>query len=278
MSALRFDALGPAHVEQAVEMAAAEGWNPGLSDAAVFHAADPTAFTGAFEGEQLVACISIARYGEECGFLGFYLCATDRRGQGIGMSLWNAALEAAGPIAIALDGVVAQQENYARSGFEYQYTTIRHGGLALPLADTDWVQPLEICDPDALAAFDTAVFGMARPRYLAAWLGQPGAIGRYVVRDGTVRGYALRRPCRKGHKIGPLFAEDAATARALFTDLSEDIDDSIYLDTPAPNAAALSLARDAGLVPVFETARMVRGTAPTPNLSQTYGITSFEFG
>jgi len=64
MTALRFEALGPAGIAQAVEMAAAEGWNPGLSDAATFNAADPDAFMGAFEGARLVACISIARSGE----------------------------------------------------------------------------------------------------------------------------------------------------------------------------------------------------------------------
>jgi len=194
------------------------------------------------------------------------------------MALWQAAVGKVGPITIALDGVIAQQQNYARAGFKDQYTTIRHGGLALPLAESDGVEPLEAYAPAALAPFDTAVFGMARPRYLAAWLDQPGAVGRCVVQGGVVRGYALRRPCRKGHKIGPLFAEDTATARALFTALSEEIDETIYLDTPAPNAAAIALARDAGLVPVFETARMVRGNAPNPDLARTYGITSFEFG
>lgn len=93
-----------------------------------------------------------------------------------------------------------------------------------------------------------------------------------------MRGYGVLRPCREGAKIGPLFATDAETARALYRGLTEGQPGPVFLDVPAPNGAAAELAGAAGLTPVFETARMYRGPAPAMDLGQTFGITTFEFG
>jgi phosphoglycolate phosphatase-like HAD superfamily hydrolase len=47
---------------------------------------------------------------------------------------------------------------------------------------------------------------------------------------------------------------------------------------PEPNAAAVALAERHGLQPVFETARMYRGPAPSEPLTRIYGVTTFELG
>ncbi|TIN21338.1 MAG: GNAT family N-acetyltransferase, partial [Mesorhizobium sp.] len=46
-----------------IDWAAAEGWNPGLEDAAMFQAADPEGFIGAFVGNEMVAAVSAVAYG-----------------------------------------------------------------------------------------------------------------------------------------------------------------------------------------------------------------------
>jgi hypothetical protein len=87
------------------------------------------------------------------------------------------------------------------------------------------------------------------------------------------------RPCREGSKIGPLFAQDPVTARALFADmLAAAPPGPVFLDLPEPNADALAMARDAGMAPAFETARMYAGAPPSLPLDAIYGITSFELG
>lgn len=53
---------------------------------------------------------------------------------------------------------------------------------------------------------------------------------------------------------------------------------TIILDTPEPNAAALLMAEKYELSPEFETFRMYRGLAPDLPLDQLYGITTFELG
>ena len=52
----------------------------------------------------------------------------DYRGQGIGLALWQRALSDAGDRTIGLDGVVAQQDNYRKSGFVYAHANFRYGG------------------------------------------------------------------------------------------------------------------------------------------------------
>lgn len=270
-------------VDVAVDWAAAEGWNPGLADAAAFLAQDEGAFLGAFVEGQLVACISAATYGETFGFLGFYICRPDSRGQGHGLAVWQAALERFGDRTIGLDGVVAQQENYRRSGFVLAHRNVRYGGKPLALPGAVGVSGLDWSAMPAVLSFDRQHFLFDRPRFLEKWLA-PVEGAAFIARAGNgVAGYGVVRRCRQGHKVGPLFAAHDDVARALYAALSTAAheaapDEPVFLDVPEANPAARTLAEEAGLSPVFETARMYRGEAPDLPLGRIYGITSFELG
>jgi len=72
MSDYRIRAMRPEDVELAVEWAATEGWNPGLSDAACFAAPDPAGFLiGELDGSP-AATVSCVNYDDRFAFLGFY--------------------------------------------------------------------------------------------------------------------------------------------------------------------------------------------------------------
>ena len=112
----------------ALEWAAAEGWNPGLHDPHCFYAADPQGF---FVGERdgvPIGCVSAVPYGSGFGFLGLYIVKAEHRGQGFGLELWRTALDHFGDRVIGLDGVVAQQESYRKSGFRLAFRNIRQQG------------------------------------------------------------------------------------------------------------------------------------------------------
>ena len=120
--------MRPDEISIAIDWAAAEGWNPGLADAACFATVDPQGFLiGEIEGE-VAATVSCVNYGANFAFLGFYIVRADLRGRGFGLRIWNAAIAHAGTRVIGLDGVVAQQQNYRKSGFELAYANIRYGG------------------------------------------------------------------------------------------------------------------------------------------------------
>jgi Acetyltransferase (GNAT) domain/Acetyltransferase (GNAT) family len=273
--------MEPTEVELAIEWAAREGWNPGLADAEAFHATDPDGFLIAEDAERRpAACISAVRHGDPLGFIGFYIVAPARRGQGFGMAIWRAGMARLAGRLVGLDGVVEQQAAYARSGFTAAWRNLRYGAAApRPVAVPDGaaaVVPAASVPFAALAAYDAALAGAPRHSFLRAWLAAPGHVALAAVRGGSVAGLGVLRPCREGAKLGPLFADDAATARALFAALAPS--GPLFLDVPEPNADAAALAREAGMEPGFETARMYAGPPPAIPLRRVFGISTFELG
>ena len=74
---------------------------------------------GSFIGElkgALAATVSCVNYGASFALLHFYTVRKDLRGRGYGLRIWNAAIAHAGTRVIGLDGVLAQQQNYPKSG------------------------------------------------------------------------------------------------------------------------------------------------------------------
>ena len=277
--------LQASELSLAVDWAAAEGWNPGLADAACFATVDAQGFLLAERRGEPVGTISVVNYDERFAFLGFYIVRPDQRGQGTGLQLWQQAIGHAGSRTIGLDGVLAQQHNYRRSGFVLAHRNIRYGGRARPSTPSgDWPRvdlrvDLREVPFAAVEASDRTVFPAARADFLRAWIGAPGHRGRAVLERGRLRGWGVIRPCRLGYKVAPLVADDASTACAIFDDLVSTIPgEQVFIDVPEPNTAAVALARQRGLHPVFETARMYKGAPPDLALDSLYGITSFELG
>lgn len=259
-------------VAQAVDWAAAEGWNPGRDDHLAFLAQDPGAFLMAEDGGRMRACISAARYGADFGFIGFYIAAPEARGQGLGMAVWRAGMARLAGRTIALDGVVAQQGNYRKSGFELAWNNARYVG---PVAPGPTLPAAASVPFEALVAYDATCFGVARPDFLRAWIDGPGRVA--VVLPG-LRGFAAARPGREGVRVGPLFADDAAGAAALLGAVAAMLPGPLVLDVPEANPAAVALVREAGMARVFETARMYGGPPPDMARAKLFGVTSLEFG
>jgi GNAT superfamily N-acetyltransferase len=257
--------------------AAAEGWNPGLSDAPSFFAQDPDGFfVGRIDGEP-VSAVSVVGYGADYAFLGFYLVRPDLRGRGHGLTTWRTALAHAGDRTVGLDGVVAQQDNYRRSGFALAHRTVRYSGVAPESAVPHDVRPLT--DPAAVTAYDSACFPADRPRFLRHWLAEDGHRAMARVVDGRLTGYGVIRPGRDALRIGPLFADTAEDARALFAGLTATAAGrEVAIDVPENNAPAVALAEDLGLTPSFETARMYTGPVRPFAAERVFGVTTLELG
>jgi len=264
-----------------IDWAAREGWNPGLDDAPAFWAADPDGYWIAEEDGVVAAALSLVRYDAAYAFLGFYMAHPDYRGQGIGFTLWQKAVSAAGDRTIGLDGVVAQQDNYRKSGFVFAHANFRYGGevqcVEPPGTELVSVSPVHV---PILADYDARFNPARRDAFLREWLKALTTRESFVlIRNAEVLGYGTIRACREGHKIGPLFADTETGADLIFRKLVTSVGGGqIYLDIPAPNAAARALCDRYNLKPVFETARMYRGPAPDLPLGQIYGITTFELG
>ncbi|MBR0786277.1 GNAT family N-acetyltransferase [Bradyrhizobium iriomotense] len=279
MSELQIRSLRPEEISLAIDWAAAEGWNPGLSDAACFAVPDAQGFlVGEIDGEP-VATVSCVNYDDRFAFLGFYIVRADLRGAGHGLRIWNAAIAHARPRVIGLDGVVAQQDNYKKSGFQLAYANIRYGGIVAAPKQPAGVIALDAIPFALVEADDATVFPAARSAFLHAWINAPGHVGRALLRDGRLAAWGVIRPCRTGCKIGPLVADDRAAADTIMQALlASGGGGEIFLDVPAVNREAIALAEGLGLKPVFETARMYTGPIPPLRIDRVFGVTSFELG
>ena len=262
----------------AADWAAAEGWNPGLSDAACFATVDAEGFLiGELDGKP-AATISCVNYDDRFSFLGFYIVRPELRGQGYGLKIWQAAIAHADARTVGLDGVVAQQENYKKSGFTLAYRNVRYGGHVAAVARPHTIA-LSNIPFSVVAADDATVFPAPREGFLRAWIGASGHAGRALVRDGALAAWGVIRPCRQGFKIGPLVADDRVAAETVFDALVAAVGGGeIFLDVPEPNREAAALAASRGLSPVFETARMYTGAVRDVALQRMFGVTTFELG
>ncbi len=303
--------MRPDDLAWAVGLAAEEGWNPGLHDAACFYAADPGGFLVAeLEGER-IGSVSAVRYDDRFAFLGFYIVLPQYRGAGYGNDIAAACLKLAGDRSYGIDGVVAMQETYQRWGFVPSYMGIRFcrglGAAAGPSAaalgpgaaaatraaapprpdpvrrsapPSCAITPVTAAHRDALLAYDRLCFPAERRAFLDCWLAMPGSPALCAQRDGEFCGYGVIRPCVTGYKIGPLFADDALVADDLYAALCAAAPDDgpVYLDVPDSNPQAVALAEALGMSEVFRTVRMYMGPEPAIDHRRVFGVTTFELG
>ncbi len=268
-------------IDIAVRWAAKEGWNPGLYDADCYYSGDPEGFLVGFLDTEAIATISAVRYGNTFGFIGFYIVREAYRDRGYGIRIWNAALDRLKGRNIGLDGVVAQQGNYAKSGFKLAYRNIRYEGrTGGKTPHHPQVVELSTLPINVFDAYDQPFFPDIRTSFIRSWINQPESVALGFADGRTLTGYGVIRRCRSGYKIGPLLADDPETAEILFLSLQSRAvaRQPLFLDVPEVNGPSVLLAEGKHMKVVFETARMYTGEPPNIPLDRFYGVTSFEVG
>ena len=265
--------------EVAISWAEAEGWNPGLDDQRRFLAADPDSFLVTERAGEIVATVSCALYGDRYAFIGFYIVRPDLRGRGIGRALFDRALERAAGRVVGLDGVLAQQESYERRGFVLAHRNVRWRTAGGDERPTELVEVSSV-PFDQLLAFDAAVWGAERERFLRAWTDRPPGHALACLRNGSLAGYGVLRPCRVGAKVGPLLADNEDVADTLLTGLlaTAGPQAEVFVDMPTGNTRAESLRGTREMERSFETARMYLNGRPPEDVERVFAVSTLEFG
>jgi ribosomal protein S18 acetylase RimI-like enzyme len=265
-------------VELALDWAEKEGWNPGIHDADCFYSTDPQGFFIGELNDEPVGCVSAVAYNDSFGFIGLYIIQPEFRGKGFGIQLWKTAMMYLGNRNIGLDGVISQQENYKKSGFRLVYRNTRYEGIGEGYTSKCAVDLTDLPFED-LVAYDAILFSVRRPKFLKLWINQPEGAALAFLKNDKLAGYGVLRACRNGFKIGPLFADKKEIADDLFNALAGKVaGETIFLDTPDINSAAVALAKLHDMRMVFETARMYTKEPHLLQLHRVYGVTSLELG
>ncbi len=266
-------------IEIAMYLAYKEGWNPGLNDGIAFYNTDPNGFLLAESNGEVVGCISAVSYSDNYGFIGFFIVDAEHRLGNAGAQLGLYALKHLAGKNIGIDGVLNRVKNYERLGFKLAYKNIRFESIGGHYFTDEHIVPFNEVNFDDILKYDLQCFPVERARFLKEWTSLPNVHSYCYVKNNKICGYGTVRPCRKGFKIGPLFADNLHIADELYKALSNHaVDDFLYYDAPEVNPFALEIANIYEMRKVFETARMYNHEEPIIDLTKIYGVTSFELG
>lgn len=278
-----FATMTPDEVAQLVSWAAAESWNPGRHDVTVAHAVDPEAFVALRRNGEMIGGGSVFSYDGAFGFMGLFIMRPDERGHGLGGLLWQHRLQRMRTrlrpgAAVGMDGVFRMAPFYARGGFVLAYRDLRFEGVAPQGADGDLLA-VDAVGFDAVDAYDRRHVAAPRTEFLRAWIAPPDVHAAVVVEEGAIVGMAVLRPCRDGHRFGPVHADRPDVAERLVRGLMGRIaGGAVQIDVPEPNQAGLDIVARLGMRESFGCARMYHGPDPQLPVDRIYGVTSFEFG
>ncbi|AAM04221.1 TPA: GNAT family N-acetyltransferase [Methanosarcina acetivorans] len=266
-------------VEFAVEMAAAEGWNPGIHDGELFYEADNDGFFIAELEGKPAGCASAVAYDDSFGFLGLYVVKPEFRKKYIGRKLTEKCLEYLEDRNIGLDGVVENEKKYQKMmKFSSSYSNLRFegkGGGEIP----GGIVKISEVPFGKLLSYDRRMFPAPRSGFLKKWINQPDSYAFAALEEGAMKGYGVIRKCRVGYKVGPLFADEQDTAEKIFRALKASVPgETVYLDVPEPNEKAMEIANKYHMNVMFKTIRMYSLKEPDIELDKVYGVTSFELG
>ncbi len=273
-------------VDQAAALSRSVGWNQTPDDWARLLTLAPDGVFGAFEAGRLVASSSVVAYGGALAWIGMMIVDAAYRGRGLGKRLLDAAL--ASPTVppgatIGLDATDMGAPLYRTRAFVDVDPIDRWGGvLRAPTAPgrtaaagttaagttpagtapagtaARAVKPAEV---GSLAAWDAVRSGTDRSALVTHLLRNPEAHAHVATRGGGVVGYAIVRPGRTHHHLGPVVADDAVAFDALLAASADRLAGAaVFADVVRGDATDAALAR-AGLRIERRLVRMTRAPA-----------------
>jgi len=275
-------------LEFILDLATAEGWNPGKYDGESFFASDENGFLILYHGNEPIGSIAVVQLSKDYAAIGLFIVAKKHRSQGFGTLLWNEAIKRLAHCrTIGLNAVPSQVKRYQAAEFKDSFANQRWSKAVdskaedtkhlISTAENPYLMFKKLCE------YDELVFKHPREKFLTAMLLAPQTFAFVSFdKDRAVNGYGVVRPCIKGYRIGPLYAADFESAQTLCRLLLAKIPGEIVvLDTPIINKFGIAFAEYFGLehIPAADTLAMFKGEQPeSKNTSDCYAVASLEIG
>ncbi|WP_339428181.1 GNAT family N-acetyltransferase [Pseudomonas sp. RA_105y_Pfl1_P41] len=274
--------------EYAKRWAASEHWDLGLGDSEIFRAVDPEGYFIACVSGEPVSAISVVNYNEHYAHLGHYLTDARVRGSGYGVNVWSAGIEHAGGRCIGLDGMPAQESNYAKWGFKTAYRTLRLSGLVCYTAQTSTpstpstpsIQKVENTSVKKIANLDGLSSGIHRPGFISEWFCGEGRTSLSIVNNGRMLAFGSLRPSSEGYRLGPVYSAESALLPSLLSAIFATIPPGSRVTVDVPEFASdfIDECNSHGLTEQFSTLRMYRGEPLNTDRKTLKAIASLELG
>jgi hypothetical protein len=144
------------------------------------------------------------------------------------------------------------------------------GVTVRPISDADW---------PALCAHDAAAFGADRSAVLAGLRGRMPAAELVATRANGIAGFLLGRDGGLAAQIGPLIADDDATASALAARALEEIEGPLFVDLADSKRGLRGVLDARGFATARPFTRMLYGSsARFDDDARTFAVVGPEFG
>lgn len=287
--------LGPADRTRCAALSVDRGWSPEQSKWGLLLAASEVFGVDAPDGRGLAGSVTLTRWGPDLAAVGMMLVAARYGRQGLGRTLMEHLLRAAGPGAtVTLFATSMGRPLYEKLGFQVVRRNVSFAGrfrpdnskkrgvrLAAAAGLPGSIRLATEADLPPILALDRAAFGADRSRIITRLpafadhivvleAGQAGADGSAshlaVGHDSPGRGIAgYAAAWRNGPAstvIGPLVAPDGEAARRLIAELAAHTGTPVRLDLDPDRPELPGWAEAHGLDPVGRTVVMARGDNP----------------
>lgn len=256
------DVLGEDDLEGALALSVEAGWNQVAADWRLM--LQMGSGFAVRDAGRLVATVLALPYPPAFGWLSMVLVHTPYRRLGLATRLVEratAALTGAGLLPV-LDATPAGAEVYARMDFRPVENLLRWRGAG----GAGEAASREPGIAERVHDLDRAAFGADRSAVLADLAGRPAPVGALAAGGN---GYLLSRAGRTATQLGPIVAEDAATALALLAQGLDAVAGAVVVDVPEGAMAVAEHLEERGFVPERPFVRLALGRdalAGTPEL------------
>jgi GNAT superfamily N-acetyltransferase len=251
------------------------GWNQSEADWRFLLSSG--AGIGIEDGGRLVGTATVLPLGGRIGWIGMVLVALSHRKRGLATRMMEWALGYCRERALvaALDATPAGREVYRRLGFEDGERILRIEAPPGWGAAPEGLAPLAL---DEALARDREAFGADRGAVLRELARRTPALALAARVGGRLRGYALGRQGRVAAEIGPIMAEDAATALALLGGACAVAGGPAIADVLAARGRFLEALFAAGWTEQRSYTRMSLAPLPAGRPENVFAIAGPEYG
>lgn len=259
------------------------GWNQTEADWRIF--LDLGTVYAVRDQGRVIATAAALPYGGRFGWISMVLIAGEYRRRGLATRLMERCIEgltAAGLVPI-LDATPAGRAVYSGLGFEdswpFQRLLLKEVAKLPPSASALRAEPVMDNDWQALCAYDAKYFGADRSAVLSRLRGRLPQAEALVRRGGEIAGFLLGRTGRRAAQIGPLVADDAEAAAALFDHAISSVAAPVYIDVMDDKHRLLAQLAGAGFVHERPYTRMMlRRSESFQDLPRTFAVAGPELG
>ena len=274
-------------LDQAEALVREAGWNQIAADWRIFLDLG-TVLAVRNSAGRVVATAATLPYGGRFAWVSMVLVAKEYRRQGLARRLLDHCVRditAKGLVPI-LDATPAGRSVYSGIGFQDMWGfqrlvcgKLRPAERPAAVPDGTTIRPITDADWPELCSYDAGIFGADRGTVLGRLRSRVPSAEFVALRRARITGFLLGRDGQSATQIGPLVAEDEATALALLDRGFGAIDGRIYIDLADTKVALRAWLRRRGFDVQRPFTRMVFGRSESfadPN--RTFAVAGPELG